>query len=86
MSVLSNALISRDELPEITGLSPSTIDEEIRLGRFPKPRQVSARRVAWLARDLDEWMENLPQSAILPPGNTGAKKPRARGGEPAPRA
>jgi prophage regulatory protein len=77
MSVLHNALIDRDELPEYCRISVRTIEEEIRQGRFPKPRQVSGRRVAWLAKDIDDWMENLPASDLPPPPNTGAKKPRA---------
>lgn len=77
MTVLSNALIEREELPGIVKMSLRTIEEEIRQGRFPKPRQKSGRRVAWLAKDIDAWMENLPESDLPPPPNTGAKKPRA---------
>jgi prophage regulatory protein len=82
VTVLSNALIERDELPALVKMSMRTIEEEIRQGRFPKPRQKSGRRVAWLAKDIDEWMENLPASDLPPPQNTGARKPRV----PAPAA
>ena len=84
MSVLSNALIERDELPELVKLSLRTIEEEMRQGRFPRPRKLSGRRAAWLASDVDAWMEALPESDLPPPPNTGAKKPRAGG--PVPRA
>jgi prophage regulatory protein len=77
MSVLRNALIEEDELPGIVKLSLRTIEEEIRQERFPKPRKLSGRRKAWLAADIDAWMEALPESDLLPPPNTGAKKPRA---------
>jgi prophage regulatory protein len=83
MTVLRNALLEREDLPEVTKLSLRTIEEEIRQGRFPKPRQMSGRRAAWLARDVDEWMENLPESDLPPPPNTGAKKPRDRAAPPA---
>jgi prophage regulatory protein len=83
MSALRNALIDRDELPEVVKLSLRTIEEEIRQGRFPKPRQTSGRRVAWLASDVDAWMESLPESDLPPPPNTGAKKPRGRAAPPA---
>lgn len=74
MSVLKNSLIEREQLPGLVGLSMRTIEEEIRNDRFPKPRRMSGRRVAWLAADIDEWMENLPESDLPPPPNTGAKK------------
>ena len=33
----------KEELPAATTLSETTIDEEIRQGRFPKPRQLAGR-------------------------------------------
>lgn len=80
MTVLRNALIEREELPTYAKMSMRTIEEEIRQGRFPKPRRISGRRCAWLAADIDAWMEALPESDLPPPPNTGAKKPR----QPAP--
>jgi prophage regulatory protein len=73
---MTAGLYERDELPNVTKLSLRTIDEEIRQGRFPKPRQASTRRCVWLAREIHEWMENLPVSDLPPPPNTGARKPR----------
>jgi prophage regulatory protein len=67
---------SRDELPEVTTLSVRTIEDEIRQGRFPKPRQLAGRRVGWLQSDLEEWATSRPPSNLPPPPNTGAKKPR----------
>lgn len=82
-STLPNRMLDKEELPEITKLSVTTIEELVRQGEFPKPRQLSKRRCAWLASDVMEWMENLPPSDLPPPANTGAKKPR-RGGAAAP--
>jgi prophage regulatory protein len=70
------------ELPAATTLSESTIEEEIRQGRFPRPRQLAGRRVGWLVREVQEWAESRPGSEQAPPPNTGAKKPRPA---PAPR-
>ena len=43
----------------------------------PQPRRFPGRRrVAWLRAELDQWLANLPLSDLLPPDNTGAKKPR----------
>lgn len=64
------------ELPAVTTLSETTIEEEIRQGRFPKPRQLAGRRVGWLADEIVEWARSRPVSDQLPPPNTGAKKPR----------
>lgn len=66
----------KSELPAVTTLSETTIDEEIRQGRFPKPRQLAGRRVGWLVDDVLEWARARPVSEQPPPPNTGAKKPR----------
>lgn len=47
------------ELPEVTTLSETTIDEEIRQGRFPKPRQLAEGK-AWHFDDLLEWARTRP--------------------------
>lgn len=59
-------------------LSKSTIEEERRQGRFPQPRKLSGRRVGWLVSEIEEWVATRPVSDMLPPINTGAKKPRRR--------
>lgn len=66
----------KSELPVATTLSESTIDEEIRQGRFPKPRQLAGRRVGYLVEEVVEWARSRPVSDQPPPPNTGAKKPR----------
>jgi prophage regulatory protein len=73
---MEEKLYERDELPGVTKLAASTIDEQLRLGKFPKPRLASPRRCVWLASELQEWMRSLPVSDLPPPENTGAKKPR----------
>ena len=60
----------------IVGLSESTWQALVREGKAPKPRQLSDRRVGWLVRELEEWVEGRPASDLPPPANTGAKKPR----------
>jgi prophage regulatory protein len=66
----------KSELPDATTLAESTIDEEIRQGRFPRPRQLAGRRVGYLVEEVVEWARTRPVSDQLPPPNTGAKKPR----------
>ena len=62
---------------EVVALSISTVQELVRQGQFPQPRQTSGRRVGWLVREVQEWAESRPASTLLPPPNTGAPKPRA---------
>lgn len=64
------------ELTTATTLSESTIDEEIRQGRFPRPRQLAGRRVGYLVEEVIEWARTRPVSDQPPPPNTGARKPR----------
>lgn len=71
-------VFTKDELPQVTKLSATTIEEEIRQGRFPAPVELSPRRVGWLAREIWEWLGNRPRSSQLPPPNTGVKKPRTQ--------
>jgi prophage regulatory protein len=61
-------------LPDVVALSVSTIQQETREGRFPRPRQLSGRRVGYLVREVEEWAESRPVSDLPPPANTGAKK------------
>lgn len=69
----------KSELPGLTTLSESTIEEEIRQGRFPKPRQLANRRVGYFIDDIMEWARTRPISDQPPPPNTSAKKPRRAG-------
>lgn len=65
------------ELDAVAGavaLATSTVQRLVRENAFPKPRQLSGRRVAWLVREIEEWAESRPVSDLPPPPNTGAKK------------
>lgn len=70
---------------EVVSLSESTLQEMVRKKTFPAPRKMSDRRVGWLMREIEEWAENRPASDLLPPPNTGAKKPK-RNQQPDPQA
>lgn len=62
------------ELDAVAGavaLAATTIQRLVREGSFPRPRQLSGRRVAWLVREVEEWAEQRPVSDIAPPANTG---------------
>lgn len=64
---MSVAVLPRARAAEHVGLSVSTMEKLVRLGKFPKPRQLSANRSGYLRREIDEWAEALPVSTI-PPG------------------
>lgn len=84
--VVEPLFIPREGLRVITALSDSTIDALVKAGEFPKPRQISGRRVAWLLRELREWAESRPVSDLLPVPNSseggrqsGRKRSRPNG-------
>ena len=61
------------ELEAVAGavaLAASTVQRLVRENAFPKPRQLSGRRVAWLVREIEEWAESRPVSDLPPPQNT----------------
>ena len=58
---------------ESVSLSVPTMRRLIRQGKFPAPRMLSGRRVAWLVRELEQWAEQRPVSTLLPP--EGCTKP-----------
>jgi prophage regulatory protein len=76
---IEDRMLDKDELVEVTKLSASSIEEQIRQGSFPRPRVLSPKRTAWLASEVVEWMRNRPASDLPPPPNTSAKKSRRAG-------
>ena len=52
----NNRLIRRKEVQDKTGLGASSIYAMMAKGDFPKPLQLSERRVAWIESDIDSWV------------------------------
>ena len=72
--------IDQETAASFVALSVSTLESLVRRGEFPKPRQVSPRRVAYLVSELTEWMHSRPVSDLPPPDNSGygrAGKPKS---------
>ena len=44
-----------------TGLSRTTLYKYIKLGLFPRQRQLGPGRVAWRASDVRDWIESRPE-------------------------
>lgn len=58
------------DLPSVAAavaLSETGLRRLVREGKFPQPRLLSGRRVAWLVREVEEWVESRPASELLPP-------------------
>lgn len=73
---LSPGALTLNNAALFVALSPTTVQLMVRKGEFPRPRRLSGRRVGFLVRELDEWLESRPVSEQLPPPNTGQRKPR----------
>ncbi len=69
VEALRPAAIDIDQVAAYLSLSNSSIERMVRKGEFPAPRQMSGRRVAYLVRELDEWLEARPVSDQPPPVN-----------------
>ncbi|MFM0088959.1 AlpA family phage regulatory protein [Paraburkholderia sediminicola] len=64
------------DLPDVAhalSLSTRGVQRLVQEGSFPKPRAMSARRVAWLVSDVEQWAISRPTADILPPANAGCR-------------
>lgn len=57
-------------------VSQTTVQLLVREQKLKPPRRISGNRVGYLLRELREYAESCPASDLLPPPNTGARKPR----------
>ena len=46
------------EVSDITGLKPSTIYKNVRLGLFPRGVKLTKRSTGWSSQQLDDWMHS----------------------------
>lgn len=76
--------LDKRTVAEVLSLSEWTIEEMVRQNAFPKPRVLSSKRVGWLLREIEEWAEARPVSALPPPPNTGIRRPRPAAEPPVP--
>lgn len=68
------AYLDREQTAAFVAMSESTLLSLVRQGEFPKPRQLSKQRTAWLLREVEEWAEQRPVSDLPPPPNAGQRK------------
>lgn len=55
---MSDKILKVKETADRVGLSQRMIYLEISAGRFPRPVQLSPRRVGWLESEVDKWIES----------------------------
>ena len=71
------AALDKEMAAAYCSVGVSMFEQMVQDGTAPKARRFPGRRrVAWLRPELDAWLASLPLSDLLPPDNTGAKKPR----------
>jgi prophage regulatory protein len=67
MTAASKRLIRRPEVESRTSLKRSTMYAYIKEGSFPRPIPLGPRAVAWLASEVDEWIEARVRAARADP-------------------
>lgn len=77
------AALEKPEAAAYCALSMSTLARVVLEDpTFPRARQLSNRRVGYLVRELDAWLEARPVASNLPPPNTRhSNRPRSARGQ-----
>lgn len=55
-------LLSMPVVMHVTAASRASIYAWMQAGQFPKPKKLGPRRVAWVARDIQDWINARPTS------------------------
>lgn len=63
---ISDPLLRRTEVERETGLSRSAIYRQMDEGRFPRPRRIGLRAVAWPRSEIEAWKASLPRADTHP--------------------
>jgi len=66
-------MVEREAAAAALGISVRTLEGLVRSKELPPPRKLSAGRVGWLWRELQEFAESRPVSDLKPgPGRTAS--------------
>ncbi|AKS24226.1 MAG: transcriptional regulator [Leptospirillum sp. Group II 'C75'] len=49
-------IVRLKELVKISGLSRSTIYDQVKSGTFPQPVKLGARAIGWILSDVENWI------------------------------
>lgn len=52
-------LMAMKEVTHVTSLSASSVRRLSREGKFPQPINITESRVAWLEKDVSQWIEEV---------------------------
>ena len=63
MEQKSRRLLRLPDVKRQIGLGRTSIYEKIKSGDFPKPYPLGARAVAWLADDVEAWIDSRIRAA-----------------------
>jgi prophage regulatory protein len=59
----SHRFLRLPDVKKAVGYGRTAIYQKIKAGEFPKPYSLGARAVAWLAEDIQGWIESRIQAA-----------------------
>ena len=62
-------MLSKKQVIERTSLSAVTIWRRVRAGDFPKPRQLTPNKIAWIDSEIEEWEKSRPVGIAELPAN-----------------
>jgi predicted DNA-binding transcriptional regulator AlpA len=57
------AYLDRESIANYISVSVGTLQSMVQKGVFPKPRQISAKKEAWLTSEVESWCESRPNPA-----------------------
>jgi len=60
----ADTLLTIDEVAERTRLSKPTIYKLIRQGDFPRQLRLCANKVAWIEREIDDWIAARAEARV----------------------
>ena len=69
---MSDRLLRRQEVEELTGLSRSSIYRRMADGEFPRPVRVGALAVRWKESDITAWIQSRPAATSERGSSTAA--------------
>ena len=62
---MEDRLLKWPEVAKITGLSRTTAWREVRADRFPKPVELTTRRIGWRHSDIVAWLEGRRERSTV---------------------
>ena len=58
MNAPNRPFLTMKEVSDLLGISISTINRLIKKGEFPQKVKISPRRMVFMKREIDEWIES----------------------------